>query len=337
MSFIIKIKIFVVLFFLASSQLKSCDMCGSFMGITPYDNQSNIGLYYRLRTFGNYYGTSQPTVYLPSGNLRTTHQEHDGIAQLQDLENDYEEYRVTEIRAKVFLHERTELNFTLPYYYNASSYNNQKSFLNGLGDAAIYGGYHVIRSIETDKIQQRLVAGIGAKLPTGNFEVKENSTDVRYNALLQPGTGTTDFMLYANYIAGIKKWGLSLTSAYRINSENKFNERAANGFTNYLNLFYKINFNEKWTLIPSLQNYYEYSNGLYINNKYVSTTKMNVLFVGPGVDIFYKNLQWTCSVQFKTVEEKKELKLKSSLKFTTGFTYNFNQMRFPFKKKDTGA
>lgn len=69
-----------------------------FYGHSPYDKQSNIGLYYRLRTFSNYYGNNEDAAWLPSGNLRSTQQGH--ADENPDFsKKDYEENRVVELRA----------------------------------------------------------------------------------------------------------------------------------------------------------------------------------------------------------------------------------------------
>ena len=33
----------------------ACDFCGSFMGITPYDNQSSITMLYRYKSYSGYF------------------------------------------------------------------------------------------------------------------------------------------------------------------------------------------------------------------------------------------------------------------------------------------
>ncbi|HNR19057.1 MAG TPA: hypothetical protein PKN75_06545 [Bacteroidia bacterium] len=317
--------------FLFPYGLSACDICGGFMGITPYDNQSNIGLYYRLRTFSNYYGTNKNATLLPSGNFKTSHLNHDNGNTLFN-EDDYEEYRVLELRGKFFLHERIEITFSQPYYFNSSNYSGHTSYLNGTGDLSIIGGWHLVNKSNKEKFMYRLVAGLGIKLPTGNYQ-KENNDEQRYSILMQPGTGSADLILHCNYLAGYKNLGANLISAFRINSENKFNEKAGNGLINNVAFFYKCIINDRWTVIPSFQNYYEYSNGIYYNDVNARLTKMNVLYSGAGVDVFYKNIQWSCVVQVKTAEERMPGKMQSALKITTGIVYNFSQEDFVIKSK----
>jgi hypothetical protein len=313
-------------FILLPGSLFACDICGGFLGITPYDNQSNIGLYYRLRTFSNYYGSNTNATLLPSGNLKTTHQDHEiGGALSSDL--DYEEYRVIELRGKFFLHEKVEFSISLPYNYNSSNYAGNYSYLNGAGDLTISSGWHFIHKTEKEKLMQRFVAGLGVKFPTGNYQI-ENKNEKRHSILMQPGTGTTDFLVQINYLAGYKRLGVNLISAYRINTQNKYNERAGNGFTSNLSVFYKLVLNNNWILVPSFQNYYEFSNGIYVNKENLPLTSMNVLYTGAGLDLFYKSIQWNCSVQIKAHEEKISEKMQSAIKITSGIIYNFKQKNY---------
>ena len=46
---------------------RACDICGCFMGITPYDNQSGLSLMHRYRIFNGYQALGQAPQFFPGG------------------------------------------------------------------------------------------------------------------------------------------------------------------------------------------------------------------------------------------------------------------------------
>lgn len=324
----------------------ACDMCGCFMGITPYDNQSSIQVLHRYRAFNGYYGQNQEHLWFPtvkeisqatSNTLgapvnmnQLRHAAHNDVATPVYSNRDYEVYQTTELRVKYFIHKRIELNAFVPFNNFQSLEGGATNFHStGLGDITVYSGIHVIRKIEVEGAQHRLIIGAGVKLPTGNANVKLN--DERIPLMMQSGTGATDFFISGNYILGIKKFGLSLTSSFKVNGTNKFNEQILPSTTQYLNLFLRFNRNN-WMFIPSIQNYYEYTNGMVMDNVYMAVTKMNVLYSGLGFDVFYKNIGITSSFQVKTAEEITQGKIAGTSRLAFGLTYNFKQKKYLINK-----
>lgn len=82
------------------------------------------------------------------------------------------------------------------------------------------------------------------KLPTGEEGQKQN--EIRHNSLLvQCGTGTSDLLVYSTYQLAFKNLGLNLTPLYKINGENRFNERIDNSKTISGSLSHRIKAAEK--------------------------------------------------------------------------------------------
>ena len=150
----------------------ACDICGCFMGITPYDNQSSIGVMHRYRSFNGYQNFNQPNHFFPKGAGIFSGGSDSGTAgghSHNGNPTDFEAYRTTEIRVKYFIHERVELNAFVPYVQNTTQYNANRVTLARLGDINIFAGVHVLRKIEVAGVQQRLIVGDGIKLPTGHY------------------------------------------------------------------------------------------------------------------------------------------------------------------------
>ncbi|RYE13623.1 MAG: hypothetical protein EOP51_29450, partial [Sphingobacteriales bacterium] len=250
--------IIAVILFFSAPAVKACDICGCFMGITPYDNQSSFSLIHRYRSFSGYSGQSQSffpggASFFPSGNNR-----NGLITNHAGNPTDYEVYRATEVRARYFMSRRIELNAVVPYVSNTEKYNGNVSTLSGLGDVTMYAGYHLLRKLDRKLINQRLIVGAGVKLATGKHDA-ENFEGIQYNTLSQTGTGSNDGFLYLNYLVGYKKAGLSLSGTYKFNGENADRVSIANSTTGYLNLFYNVSLGKTVKMVPSAQLAYEYS------------------------------------------------------------------------------
>ena len=304
----------------------ACDSCGSFMGITPYDNQSSITFLHRYRSFGGYYGQKHPLFPGNESIFKFKNQTDAPITQHNSNPNDFEVFRTLEVRARYFLSKRIEMNVILPYNSNSENYNGNLNTVAGLGDINLFYGYHLIRKLDQKTINQRLIVGLGIKLPTGKNEV-ENYEGIRFGALTQPGSGSTDGFIYFNYLMGYKEVGLSLSTTYKVNGQNKNQESIANSTTSFLNLFYKLNINQTYKLIPSAQFAYEYSGGEKYKGVKTDQHVMNNLLGGIGVDFFIKNITLNMALQTNLWAAKDDHPMPAG-RLVLGLTYNFNQLYY---------
>lgn len=329
-----------ILFILTCFSLNTfaCDICGCFMGITPYDNQSQLSFYHRYRVFNGYKTYHQKGVLFPNGAYKEMHGGTGTSSPTTIVKNysskDYESYKVYELRAKYFIHHRIELNAIIPINSNKSKEDTTFYEHTGLGDPTFFVAYHAIKKVDYERFQHRLIIGSGIKIPSGNYYATD-ANHYRLPFLMQSGTGSTDGFFYANYVFGYKKLGFSLNSTYKINGTNYYKEHIANSSSNYLNIFYKLKFND-FIFIPSIQSYYENTNGLYINDVKQEGTSMDCLLSGPGLDIYYKNFSFSTAIQFKAYEKTNEDNLNSKGRIIFGLTYNFNQRNYLLGKRDAG-
>ncbi|MBC7916051.1 MAG: hypothetical protein H7Y07_18245 [Pyrinomonadaceae bacterium] len=320
----------IALLFLSSTAF-GCDICGCFMGITPYDNQSSIGLLYRYRSFNGYAGMDHKLFprnsdfLIPSdANGTVPHHSHGDP-------NDYEIFRTMELRGRYFIHQRVELNAIIPYNSNSYNFHGKTTTLSGLGDINVFSGYHLLRKLKTTGISQRLITGVGLKFASGSSELKNNAGD-RFLLLNQPGTGSTDGFMYLNYMAGYKKFGISWNAAYKINGQNKQSESIANSTTQFVNLFYNLPISKKVKAVPSVQTFYEYTKGQKVNSVLTGEHEMNTLMTGLGLDLFYKNLALNTGLQLGAYNADTE-HLRTAGRVHLGLTYNFNQLYYLLNKK----
>ena len=295
-------RLYTLFLLLAALPARACDICGCFMGITPYDNQSGISLMHRYRIFNGYQALGQSHTLFPSGarwlapagGLNTDNgykHAHNGDP------TDFEAYRAVELRGKYYLSRRLEVNAFVPFLMNTEQANGKTLNISGLGDMTLFAGYHLIRAIETAGVQSRLIAGGGLKLPTGNFR-RTNAAGQRYQLLTQSGTGTTDAFLYATYIGSYRGFGLSVTPSYRRSLyENAFQNQLAPSFTTFANLFYRFALGPDWQVYPSAQLYYEKTDGEMLDGELTHEHALNDALVGPGLDVYYKNFSLNTSMQ----------------------------------------
>jgi hypothetical protein len=315
--------------------LFACDICGCFMGILPYDNQSSISFFHRYRIFNGYYSMHQKGVFIPSGVYRVMHGNH-GTAPSTSvdtikkyLSSDYEAYKVYELRGKWFIHHRIEIDAIVPFTEIKARQDTIKIKHFGLSDPTFLLGYHLIKKIYEEKIQYRLILYGGIKLPSGNYYAKDDYGN-RIPLLLQPGTGSVDVMTGFTGVMGYKKIGMMMNAFYKMNGKNYYGEKIANSLTANAIMFFKFKY-KNWMFVPSWQNYYEYTKGLYVDKQYVSGTLMNVWLSGIGMDVNYKNIQLNMGWQWKVYEQRtSEDQLKNKGRFYVGLTYNFNQRKYLF-------
>jgi len=147
---------------------------------------------------------------------------------------------------------------------------------------------------------------------------------------MQPGTGSTDGFLYANYLLGYKNFGLSLNTSYKINGTNDQQEGIANSNTTFLNLFYTQKLSKNWQVMPSLQFFYEYSEGETYKGVKTGEHEMNTLMAGLGADLYYKNIALNVSFQ-KNAWQINTDHPQSTAKIYLGITYNINQLYYLIK------
>ncbi|MBN8694940.1 MAG: hypothetical protein J0L87_00295 [Bacteroidetes bacterium] len=339
--------ILTLLGFLVQYSIFACDFCGCFMGITPYDNQSSISVLYRYKSYSGYYGAGQGSLLFPNthrsyhpnrgqdfSDKQLKHGSHTVISDSALSPRDYELFTSAELRGKFFIHPRIELNAVIPFVMNQNRVNEQKQTIQGLGDMTFFAAYHVVSKIMTEKYQHRLILGAGLKLPVGDYYQKDASNN-RIDYMLQPGTGSVDYLAYLNYVFGVKKFGLNFNTMFKYNGENYYHERVDNSTATYLNVFYKFRQEKDLKFFPSIQGFYEYTKGVYIHETFQNGTTMNVLTAGVGLDVFYKNMTLNTSFHLPAYEQGFDKNLKHSAKFMVGLTYNFNQKKYLLRRKQT--
>jgi hypothetical protein len=216
-----------------------------------------------------------------------------------------------------------ELNVFVPLISNRSKTNSTYMSHTGLGDVSVNAGYHLVLPKDTHNIKHKLIVGLGLKTPTGNFYAHDQFSN-RLPFEMQPGTGSIDAFVYMNYVIVTEKLGASVNLSYKVNGSNRYKERIANSTTDFASVFYKLKYKQV-LFYPSVQCNYEYTEGLYIKNKFQKYTNVNSLLVGPGLDVYYKSFSINASWQLTAYEDIAPGELKSAGRLSAGINYSFGK------------
>lgn len=315
----------VVMLLLAAIASHACDVCGSFFGVTPYDNQSGITLLHRYRLFSKLDIQGQP--FMPHNAYRlqqpvSPQHVHDSVGLVS---GDFESFKVIELRGKWFIHSRVELNVIIPFMMTRSRMHGELEKLSGIGDPTLSFGYHLIRPSEAD-VKHRLILGIGIKFPLGKNDVVMQDGD-RFHFYLQPGTGSFDELVYAQYSLGVKKLGFTSSVTAKYNGTNVRHEQLAPSFTMVTNVFYVF---KKGTavILPQVQFYGEHTEGYSVSDVHQPGSKMSMFLGGIGCDAYFGRLGVHLSAQLPLQQYRTEDAPGATLRAIAGLSWNINQTEF---------
>lgn len=305
----------------------ACDVCGAYMGIMPNEKNSFIAVYNRYRAFKGDYFTGSNEMFPDGSYFKTEHAGHSAAGV-----STYEVFRVTELRARYFIHPRVELNMVLPYANNKEVVGTASTVAEGLGDLTLTAGYHLIDDTITSNLKHRLIVGGGVKLATGDD--RDNANGQRITILNQPGTGANDAIIMAAYLMGYKQWGIVVNGMSKFNGTNAFNERIGNSVSASTSLFYKVDLGCGFQILPSIVVNYEKTKGEYLKDVLQSRTGMQTLLGGVGLQVSYRRFSLDIIAQKAIDEPKSSNSMYTTLRTVAGLTYNFNQSNFLFHIKD---
>lgn len=304
----------------------ACDICGSFIGVTPYDNQSGFMIQHRYVLFSRLDVQGQPMLPSQAYRVAPPHSVlHTGHDTATAMAGDFESFKIIDVRGKWFLHPRVELNALLPFVMNRSRASGELSKLSGFGDAAVWVGVHVIRRTEED-FRQRLIVGLGLKFPTGNNNAT-TADGARAYLYLQPGTGSFDQTAYIQYSVSLNKWGFSLNANGKHNGTNAHNEQIAPSATANLNFFRMFKRNET-VVMPQVQFYGETTSGFTVSDVQQPNSAMGLVMGGAGCDAFFGQLGVHVSALFPLAQITSPDIPGATLRVVAGISWNINQQNF---------
>lgn len=225
----------------------ACDMCSIYLTINPTDYKHSIQLNYRYR------GAS---AMIKQGFLNQ--QAHVGSGYFPEDTYAEEYFHTIDAWGNFFLSERLQLMVNLPYQIAENYYNDTiVQEASGVGDISgllMYQVYNT-KAEAPSKFRQRFSVGGGLKLPTGKYKIEADKEPIQQE--YQPGTGSIDLILNAQYLMRYKNAGFSANVLYKINGENNQEYSFANGTNLDFRLFYQLKTSKSLMIMPEVGVFYE--------------------------------------------------------------------------------
>lgn len=315
---------------LVSINLLACDVCNIF----EYANRSNksyLGVFTRYRVFNGYKHLDENHLFfINSDNLvngRISH-EPDGM-MVQKSSFDFERYLTTELRANFNFRDKWNFTILVPFSKNEVYYKSVFSMtrpvtdsaivVKGVGDIIIASDY--VKTVEQGKFKHYIKPGIALKLPTGAFNKRIN------NQMLMPdiqlGTGSIDVIFRLNYMLTYASVGLDIGTNYKLNTKNSNEVLFGNSLNLNSNLFYVVELNEKWRIIPRSGVYIEQAQKDRIQGKFIETSGGKSYFGNMGLDVVYKSFTIQTLCQLPVYEQLNGPVIGNAGRLIGGVLYNF--------------
>lgn len=232
----------VILFFCSAYTAKSCDVCGGggvspSLGYMPKLNKHFVGARYATGFY-----KSQHTVIDPTD---------------QPLESE-ESFHYAELRARYVMNNGFQFFIFIPYQTIIKEDPNARTVNAGIGDISIQSSFKPAWFNPEKTAKHTLLFNGGIKIPTGNYNVLDNSYEI-WIPNLQLGTGSWDFHTGINYIFQYESMGLINETFVNLNTTNPNQYRFGNRYKSQIKAFYAYEaFKKETTWITHLGYSYEH-------------------------------------------------------------------------------
>jgi hypothetical protein len=256
----------------------ACDACGAstgtgYVGILPQFTRHFVGLKYQFRYF------SSTSIGDPNGKIANQ-----------------EFYHSWNIWGRISPHKRVQILVNVPLNYFVQHDQDKVKELFGPGDIWTMCQYQVLRSKDssTTKYKHSMMLGGGIKLPTGRYNVYDQTGF--YDRSMQPGTGSWDFLLSANYTIRWKGWGMNIESNGKIctfNPDNYLYGHQVNG--SIKGFYWGESKSVSYLLSSGMQ--YDYRNRDQYLHQWLPTTGGHTIFANASADLYVK--RWAFGVEVK--------------------------------------
>lgn len=201
-----------------------------------------------------------------------------------------ESFNTLQIWSRIPITEKLEVQVFVPYHFHDRNYIDKTTSINGLGDISLFANYTLINQQKgnynelTDKVtttNHLLKIGAGLKLPTGNFDERNNNA---INPSFQLGTGSLDYVANVQYVYKYNKFGLTNHANYYYKTNNKKEYRFGNQFNFNSAFFYVFKDSQKHSFVPSLGLSGEFYQSNKKFNLAIKNTKGYALFTNIGIE-----------------------------------------------------
>lgn len=284
----------------------ACSICGcasgaNYNGILPQYRKNIIALRNRYRSFDQ--SVKQNGSYLNSTYT----------------------YSSYELWGRIYLKDRIQFFFTLPYSVNTLNDKDGTSTLTGINDLSVQINYNLINTtFDTSRVhtvQHNLLIGGGVKLPTGKYQ-QRNKQDAMYQENFQTGSGAFSYLGSIIYNVRYRKVGLNADVNYIYNTANELKYAFGNQFTASLGAFAWLK-KGQFSFLPNTGIFYEKLERDIRNGVYNTLSGGYALNYNIGTDIYYKSAFVGMTFQTPVVQEigSDQLTYKAKYMINIGFLF----------------
>jgi len=279
--------LFIFIISISFSSAYACSICGCggsnfYMGLLPNFNNKFIGIRYHYAQF------------------------HTQLANdLTQFSNNY--YNTMEVWGGWNINKKWQVLAFVPYYYNKQADDDGISYKSGLGDITLMANYQLFHSKSMNQhnknVEQEFWIGGGIKLPTGTFKVNPNDSSTTLADInAQIGTGSTDFLLNAQYNVRIGFFGVSSSLNYKIGTSNSSQYKFGNKLTANSIAFYRFR-TKGIAIMPNAGIMYEHTDVNLLNKAKVEFTGSYAVSALAGVEFSFNKIAVGISAQVPFAEE----------------------------------
>jgi len=288
----------------------ACDICGSgagnnYLGILPDFQQRIVGIRYRYSSLLTHLGVNGAATHLTTN----------------------EKYTTAEIWGSYTIAKGFRVMASIPYGFNAKHNAGITDKKTGIGDATVTAFYSLINnrksSFKNKVIAQSLWLGGGIKLPTGKYAAADKNGTNESTNLFQLGTGSTDFTLNTMYDLRVQDIGINISSAYKINTTNKYDYKYGNKLSLSGQLYYKIKVNSNVTISPNTGIAYETAQEDYDNNINVNVSGGNITQATFGAEASFNKIAFGGNYQTPLQQNLGNGFVKAKARFMLHIAYSF--------------
>lgn len=248
----------------------ACDVCGcsiggNYFGILPQFHRHFVGMRWSEQTFRS---------------------AHSGSAAQNSQFSSDEHFRTIDVLGRFYPLRRLQMMVLAPYHNFRRTEDGVQTLTQGIGDVSVLGNYILLDTGDSlrRKWQHTLTIGGGVKLPTGKYKLR-TPEGALITANMQPGTGSTDFMLSAAYTLRRGAWGIATDVLGRINTANAKDYRYGNRISGSVKAFYWNNL-RKISLLPNIGVFADQSAPNYDQDEFAEGTGGSLVLSTLGLDLY---------------------------------------------------
>lgn len=241
-----------------------CDACGcsasgGSMGFASMINSNFVG----IRYFNQQYKSS------------------DGLYSNSPWYN--ENYQTAQVWARIPVYKNIQVTALVPFHFQTRETKIGNQDIKGIGDITVLAMYQLYQTHkDSTYFVHTLQLGGGVKLPTGEFNDKNNTGSI--NQSFQVGTGSWDYLFATEYTIKRKKIGLNAMLNYIVKTENTKFYQFGNQF-NYAGTFFYLYEKNSISIAPQLGFAGEVYQDNYHHKQKLKDTAGDIIFGKLGFEI----------------------------------------------------